>query len=56
MAVQITNGNGISNSNGQDCRRPVRIANCSGAASDRGFQMYRQATAGPIDAVTGNVL
>lgn len=34
-------------------RRPVRIANCSGAASDPGFQRYRQATAGPIDAITG---
>ncbi|KAK6385512.1 hypothetical protein LTS17_001080 [Exophiala oligosperma] len=37
-------------------RRPVRIANCSGAASDPGFQMYRQATAGPIDAITGDYL
>lgn len=40
---------------GRDGRaqRPIRIANCSGATSDRGFQMYRQATEGPVDAITG---
>uniref|UniRef100_A0A060SX23 ARAD1A05412p n=1 Tax=Blastobotrys adeninivorans TaxID=409370 RepID=A0A060SX23_BLAAD len=36
--------------------RPIRIANCSGAIPDPGYQMYRQATGGPVDAVTGDYL
>ncbi|TGJ79634.1 hypothetical protein E0Z10_g9132 [Xylaria hypoxylon] len=37
-------------------RRPVRIANCSGAVSDSGDFMLAQATAGPIDVITGDYL
>ena len=36
--------------------RPVRIANCSGARGDPGWQMRRQATEGPIDFITGDYL
>lgn len=36
--------------------RPVRIANCSGANGDPGYQMYRQATQGSIDFITGDYL
>lgn len=36
--------------------RPIRIANCSGAIPDPGYQMLRQASAGPVDAVTGDYL
>lgn len=36
--------------------RPVRIANCSGARGDPGYQMRRQATQGPIDFITGDYL
>ncbi|KAI0414273.1 hypothetical protein F5X98DRAFT_254982 [Xylaria grammica] len=37
-------------------RRPVRIANCSGALSDSGDFMLAQATAGPVDVITGDYL
>ncbi|KAK9781223.1 hypothetical protein SCAR479_05044 [Seiridium cardinale] len=37
-------------------RRPVRIANCSGATPDPGDFMLHQATAGPIDVITGDYL
>lgn len=37
-------------------RRPVRIANCSGATPDPGDIMLHQATAGPIDVITGDYL
>lgn len=37
-------------------RRAVRIANCSGAAGDVGFQMLRQAINGPVDVITGDYL
>ncbi|KIW25674.1 uncharacterized protein PV07_08835 [Cladophialophora immunda] len=43
-------------------KRPVRIANCAGAKGssrlpgDPGYQMYRQATAGEVDAITGDFL
>lgn len=37
-------------------RRPIRIANCAGAACDAGYQMYRQCLNGPIDVVTGDFL
>ncbi len=52
--------------------RPVRIANCSGAASeycgtsrmtrlmsvigDPGYQLLRQAVEGPVDFITGDYL
>lgn len=36
--------------------RPVRIGNCSGSKSDPDYQMYRQATRGPIDFLTGDYL
>lgn len=36
--------------------RPVRIANCSGARGDPGYQMRRQATLGPMDFITGDYL
>lgn len=37
-------------------KRAIRIANCSGAYMDSPFQMTRQCTDGPIDAVTGDWL
>lgn len=37
-------------------RRPIRIANCSGATPDPGDLMLVQATAGPIDVITGDYL
>ncbi|KAI0205968.1 DUF1446-domain-containing protein [Astrocystis sublimbata] len=37
-------------------RRPVRIANCSGATPDPGDLMLAQATAGPVDVITGDYL
>ncbi|KAF4592253.1 DUF1446 domain-containing protein [Ophiocordyceps camponoti-floridani] len=37
-------------------RRPVRIANCSGASTDAGVHMLRQATLGPVDVITGDYL
>ncbi|KAL4861693.1 hypothetical protein BDV12DRAFT_203747 [Aspergillus spectabilis] len=36
--------------------RPVRIANCSGANRDPGYQMYRQAAGGEVDFITGDYL
>ncbi|ETS76193.1 hypothetical protein PFICI_11580 [Pestalotiopsis fici W106-1] len=37
-------------------RRAVRIANCSGAIPDQGDFMLHQATAGPVDVITGDYL
>ncbi|KAF2169346.1 hypothetical protein M409DRAFT_65040 [Zasmidium cellare ATCC 36951] len=37
-------------------QRPVRIANCSGAVPDPGYQMYNQAKYGPVDVITGDYL
>ena len=34
--------------------RPVRVANCSGARGDPGFQMRRQAMEGDVDFITGD--
>ena len=36
--------------------RPVRVANCSGARGDPGYQMRRQATQGDVDFITGDYL
>lgn len=36
--------------------RSIRIANCSGAIADPGYQMYRQGFHGPVDAITGDYL
>jgi hypothetical protein len=36
--------------------RPVRIANVSGGRTDPGYQMYRQATRGDVDFITGDYL
>ena len=37
-------------------KRPVRIANASGARGDPAYQMYRQCTLGDIDFITGDYL
>ncbi|EXJ68735.1 uncharacterized protein A1O5_08529 [Cladophialophora psammophila CBS 110553] len=37
-------------------RRPIRIANCSGANPDPGYKMLEQTTAGQVDAITGDYL
>ncbi|TPX11477.1 uncharacterized protein E0L32_007896 [Thyridium curvatum] len=37
-------------------QRPVRIANCSGARGDPGYQMRRQAELGDVDFITGDYL
>lgn len=37
-------------------KRPVHIANCSGAKGDPGYQMLRQATQGDVDVITGDYL
>jgi hypothetical protein len=42
--------------NSGEPRRPCRIANCSGAKPDPGYQMRRQATFGPVDFITGDYL
>ena len=36
--------------------RPAKIANCSGARGDPGYQMRRQATQGDVDFITGDYL
>ncbi|ODV90721.1 hypothetical protein CANCADRAFT_2450 [Tortispora caseinolytica NRRL Y-17796] len=37
-------------------RRPIRIANCSGATPDPGSKMLEQAVSGPVDAIVGDYL
>ncbi|KAF2753060.1 DUF1446-domain-containing protein [Pseudovirgaria hyperparasitica] len=37
-------------------KRPVKIANCSGAATDLGVHMYNQAYYGDVDVITGDYL
>ncbi|KAJ5348356.1 uncharacterized protein MYU51_015169 [Penicillium brevicompactum] len=37
-------------------RRPVRVANCSGYHGDPAYEMYRQATRGQVDFITGDYL
>ncbi|PYH86691.1 DUF1446-domain-containing protein [Aspergillus uvarum CBS 121591] len=36
--------------------RPVRVANCSGYHGDPAYEMYRQATMGDVDFLTGDYL
>ncbi|OQD82605.1 hypothetical protein PENANT_c020G08387 [Penicillium antarcticum] len=36
--------------------RPVRVANCSGYHGDSAYEMYRQATLGDVDFITGDYL
>ncbi|EFY95317.1 DUF1446 domain protein [Metarhizium robertsii] len=40
----------------QSRKRPIRIANCSGAISDPGVYMYNQAKYGSVDVITGDYL
>ncbi|CAI7586626.1 unnamed protein product [Penicillium pancosmium] len=37
-------------------KRPVKVANCSGYHGDPAFEMYRQATLGDVDFITGDYL
>lgn len=37
-------------------KRPIRIANCSGSASDPGIHMLSQALYGNVDVITGDYL
>ncbi|KAL5340707.1 DUF1446-domain-containing protein [Aspergillus crustosus] len=37
-------------------KRPVRVANCSGYHGDPAYEMYRQATLGDVDFMTGDYL
>ncbi|KAK5994826.1 hypothetical protein PT974_03212 [Cladobotryum mycophilum] len=37
-------------------KRPIRVANCSGALTDPGVVMYNQAKSGPVDVITGDYL
>ncbi|KAJ5552727.1 DUF1446 domain-containing protein [Penicillium frequentans] len=37
-------------------KRPVRVANCSGFHGDPAYEMYRQATLGDVDFITGDYL
>ncbi|KAF2494654.1 DUF1446-domain-containing protein [Lophium mytilinum] len=39
-----------------EAKRPVRVADCSGANCDPGEFMFNQANNGPIDAITGDYL
>ena len=39
-----------------DSRRPVRVANCSGAKVDPGIHMLNQARNGDVDVITGDYL
>lgn len=50
------NNQSSTNQTKSESRRPIRIANVSGANYDPGFHMYNQATEGPIDAITGDYL
>ncbi|OQE21338.1 hypothetical protein PENSTE_c012G02101 [Penicillium steckii] len=43
----------MSNTTG---KRPVKVANCSGYHGDPAFEMYRQATLGDVDFITGDYL
>ncbi|PIG80276.1 putative duf1446 domain-containing protein [Aspergillus arachidicola] len=36
--------------------RPVKVANCSGYHGDPAYEMYRQATLGDVDFITGDYL
>ncbi|KAL4741473.1 hypothetical protein BDV11DRAFT_168060 [Aspergillus similis] len=40
----------------QRAKRPVRVANCSGYHGDPAYEMYRQATLGDVDFITGDYL
>ncbi|KAL4910150.1 hypothetical protein BDW74DRAFT_186330 [Aspergillus multicolor] len=40
----------------QQAKRPVRVANCSGYHGDPAYEMYRQATLGDVDFITGDYL
>ncbi|KAL5003476.1 hypothetical protein BDV10DRAFT_180601 [Aspergillus recurvatus] len=40
----------------KQAKRPVRVANCSGFHGDPAYEMYRQATLGDIDFITGDYL
>ncbi|KAJ5933557.1 hypothetical protein N7454_005886 [Penicillium verhagenii] len=37
-------------------KRPVKVANCSGYHGDPAYEMYRQATLGDVDFITGDYL
>ncbi|KAJ5663566.1 hypothetical protein N7507_004297 [Penicillium longicatenatum] len=37
-------------------KRPVKVANCSGFHGDPAYEMYRQATLGDVDFITGDYL
>ncbi|KAB2575185.1 hypothetical protein DBV05_g6125 [Lasiodiplodia theobromae] len=41
---------------GEFGKRPVRIANCSGYCGDPSIEMYKQATLGQVDFITGDYL
>ncbi|EOD51811.1 putative duf1446 domain-containing protein [Neofusicoccum parvum UCRNP2] len=41
---------------GEIGKRPVRIANCSGYCGDPAVEMYKQATLGDVDFITGDYL
>ncbi|GME48524.1 hypothetical protein G7Z17_g13366 [Neofusicoccum parvum] len=41
---------------GEFGKRPVRIANCSGYCGDPAVEMYKQATLGDVDFITGDYL
>ncbi|KAL4801501.1 hypothetical protein BDV18DRAFT_167341 [Aspergillus unguis] len=41
---------------GKQTKRPVRVANCSGYYGDPAYEMYRQATGGDVDFITGDYL
>ncbi|RYC61326.1 hypothetical protein CHU98_g4903 [Xylaria longipes] len=51
-AVKVVDG-GMYHGSGA---APIRIANCSGATPDPGDLMLTQATAGPVDVITGDYL
>ncbi|KAL4985401.1 hypothetical protein BDW68DRAFT_145096 [Aspergillus falconensis] len=40
----------------KQAKRPVRVANCSGYHGDPAYEMYRQATLGDVDFITGDYL
>ncbi|RDW90443.1 acyclic terpene utilization AtuA family protein [Aspergillus mulundensis] len=40
----------------EQAKRPVRVANCSGYHGDPAYEMYRQATLGDVDFITGDYL
>ena len=59
QSLSVTNLSKMAQSpskDGTSAKRPIRIANCSGANADPGIHMLRQAKYGDCDVITGDYL